>query len=293
MPRAPKPAPEHRPDPRDHCARLDEPTASRVAAVRTTGQRADADDTFRRTLPTRTRVAPSSACSNVPRVGCGRGGAARRTDRRDRAGRPGASYAGAPAHPGRAPRHQGTTGGFDLGFLGRCRSRTRWNWLRACTASGRRRSACVLMFALGRPPCPSTRTSSASPCALGSSRSGQPRAPRWQTGEGRRTAGATVAMTPRKRTACLRLPYCRRKFYAFHIGLIKHGRRACAAQRPRCPAACCTTCAPARRSSIQNSAPARRVGAADERLVAFAGACQRLRRECPRWRSSRVCARSH
>jgi endonuclease-3 len=24
-------------------------------------------------------------------------------------------------------------------------------------------------------------------------------------------------------------------FYAFHIGLIKHGRRVCAAQRPRCP----------------------------------------------------------
>ncbi len=24
-------------------------------------------------------------------------------------------------------------------------------------------------------------------------------------------------------------------FYAFHIGLIKHGRRTCAAQRPRCP----------------------------------------------------------
>ena len=25
-------------------------------------------------------------------------------------------------------------------------------------------------------------------------------------------------------------------FYAFHIGLIKHGRRICTAQRPRCPA---------------------------------------------------------
>ena len=23
-------------------------------------------------------------------------------------------------------------------------------------------------------------------------------------------------------------------FYAFHIGLIKHGRRTCAAQRPKC-----------------------------------------------------------
>jgi endonuclease-3 len=42
-------------------------------------------------------------------------------------------------------------------------------------------------------------------------------------------------MTPEKAHALLEAGLRPEDFYAFHIGLIKHGRRTCVAQRPRCP----------------------------------------------------------
>jgi endonuclease-3 len=41
-------------------------------------------------------------------------------------------------------------------------------------------------------------------------------------------------MTPEKAHALLEAVVAPQDFYAFHIGLIKHGRRTCAAQRPKC-----------------------------------------------------------
>ena len=42
-------------------------------------------------------------------------------------------------------------------------------------------------------------------------------------------------MTAEKAHALLEAAVPPDEFYAFHIGLIKHGRRICTAQRPRCP----------------------------------------------------------
>jgi endonuclease-3 len=45
-----------------------------------------------------------------------------------------------------------------------------------------------------------------------------------------------AAMTPEKAHALLEAAVAPQDYYAFHIGLIKHGRRTCTAQRPRCDA---------------------------------------------------------
>jgi endonuclease III len=42
-------------------------------------------------------------------------------------------------------------------------------------------------------------------------------------------------MTAEKAHALLEEAVPPEGFYAFHIGLIKHGRRTCTAQRPKCP----------------------------------------------------------
>jgi endonuclease-3 len=44
-----------------------------------------------------------------------------------------------------------------------------------------------------------------------------------------------AAMTPEKAHALLEAMVRPEDYYAFHIGLIKHGRRTCTAQRPACP----------------------------------------------------------
>jgi endonuclease-3 len=46
---------------------------------------------------------------------------------------------------------------------------------------------------------------------------------------------ANAAMTAEKAHTRLEAIVPPSDFYAFHIGLIKHGRRTCTAQRPRCP----------------------------------------------------------
>jgi endonuclease-3 len=43
-----------------------------------------------------------------------------------------------------------------------------------------------------------------------------------------------AAMTAEKAHGLLEALVPAEDFYAFHIGLIKHGRRTCSAQRPRC-----------------------------------------------------------
>jgi endonuclease III len=45
-----------------------------------------------------------------------------------------------------------------------------------------------------------------------------------------------AAMTPEKAHALLEAAVPPEDYHAFHIGLIKHGRRTCAAQRPHCEA---------------------------------------------------------
>jgi endonuclease-3 len=42
-------------------------------------------------------------------------------------------------------------------------------------------------------------------------------------------------MTAEKAHALLEAMVPPEQYYAFHIGLIKHGRRTCTAQRPACP----------------------------------------------------------
>jgi endonuclease-3 len=44
----------------------------------------------------------------------------------------------------------------------------------------------------------------------------------------------TAAMTAEKAHALLEAMVPPQQYYAFHIGLIKHGRRTCTAQRPAC-----------------------------------------------------------
>ena len=45
-----------------------------------------------------------------------------------------------------------------------------------------------------------------------------------------------AAMTAEKAHALLEAAVPEAEYYAFHIGLIKHGRRTCTAQRPACGA---------------------------------------------------------
>jgi endonuclease-3 len=110
-------------------------------------------------------------------------------------------------------------GGFDLSFLGELPLDDARAWLRSIHGVGPKTVACVLLFALGRPAMPvDTHVFRvASRLALIPARAG------------------TAAMTPEKAHDLLEATVPPEDFYAFHIGLIKHGRRTCVAQRPRCP----------------------------------------------------------
>jgi len=127
--------------------------------------------------------------------------------------------------PTKAPRIQAAlrdiktrSGGFDLSFLGDLPLEDARAWLRGIHGVGPKTVACVLMFALGRPAMPvdthvfrvSTRL------GLIPTRAGR------------------AAMTAEKAHDLLEALVPPDDFYAFHIGLIKHGRRTCGAQRPRC-----------------------------------------------------------
>jgi endonuclease-3 len=128
--------------------------------------------------------------------------------------------------PTKAPRIQSAlrdvrdrAGGFDLSFLGDLPLAEAREWLRSIHGVGPKTVACVLLFALGRPAMPvDTHVFRvAARLALIPARAGR------------------AAMTPEKAHALLEAAVLPEDFYAFHIGLIKHGRRMCAAQRPRCP----------------------------------------------------------
>jgi endonuclease-3 len=128
--------------------------------------------------------------------------------------------------PTKAPRIQGAlreikqrTRGFDLAFLGEMPLDDARAWLAGLHGVGPKTGACVLMFALGRPAMPVDTHVFRVSMRLGiiPERAGK------------------AAMTAEKAHALLEQTVAPNDFYAFHIGLIKHGRRVCSAQRPRCP----------------------------------------------------------
>jgi endonuclease-3 len=128
--------------------------------------------------------------------------------------------------PTKAPRIQaalrdikGRAGGFELGFLAELPLDEARGWLRGIHGVGPKTVACVLMFSLGRPAMPVDTHVFRVAMRLGliPERAGK------------------AAMTPEKAHGLIEAIVPPEDFYAFHIGLIKHGRRVCAAQRPRCP----------------------------------------------------------
>ncbi len=128
--------------------------------------------------------------------------------------------------PTKAPRIQAAlrdirerTGGFDLAFLGGLPLEEAREWLRSIHGVGPKTVACVLMFALGMPAMPVDTHVFRVATRLGliPERAGK------------------AAMTPEKAHGLLEALVPPEAYYAFHIGLIKHGRRTCSAQRPACP----------------------------------------------------------
>jgi endonuclease-3 len=111
------------------------------------------------------------------------------------------------------------TGSFELGFLRELPLDEAREWLRSIDGVGPKTAACVLLFALGRPAMPVDTHVFRVAGRLGLVPA--------------RAGGA--AMTPEKAHALLEAMVEAEGYYAFHIGLIKHGRRTCGAQRPRCP----------------------------------------------------------
>ena len=128
--------------------------------------------------------------------------------------------------PTKAPRIQAAlrdihsrTGGYDLSFLRDLPLDEAAGWLRSLHGVGPKTAACVLLFALGRPAMPVDTHVCRVASRLG------------LIGE---RAGKAL-MTAEKAHVLLDAAVLPEDFYAFHIGLIKHGRRTCAAQRPACP----------------------------------------------------------
>jgi endonuclease-3 len=128
--------------------------------------------------------------------------------------------------PTKAPRIQAAlrdikerTGGYDLGFLADLPLEEAREWLRGIHGVGPKTVACVLMFALGLPAMPVDTHVFRVALRLRLIPE--------------RTAKA--AMTPEKAHALLEASIAPGDFYAFHIALIKHGRRVCTARRPQCP----------------------------------------------------------
>ena len=128
--------------------------------------------------------------------------------------------------PTKAPRIQAAlrdikdrTGGFDLGFLEKMPLDEARAWLGDLHGVGPKTVACVLMFALGMPAMPVDTHVFRVSMRLG------------LIPERTKTA----AMTAEKAHALLEGMVPTDQYYAFHIGLIKHGRRTCTAQRPVCP----------------------------------------------------------
>ena len=105
-------------------------------------------------------------------------------------------------------------GSFDLSFLREMPFEEAQAWLRSLPGVGPKTAACVLLFSLGRPALPvDTHVL---------------------------RVAKRLGLVPEKATAeqahgLLEPMLTPEQVYPFHIQLIKHGRRTCAAQRPRCP----------------------------------------------------------
>jgi endonuclease-3 len=128
--------------------------------------------------------------------------------------------------PTKAPRIQAAlrdikerAGSFDLAFLAGLPLDEARAWLGGIHGVGPKTVACVLMFALGRPAMPVDTHVFRVAMRLGliPERAGK------------------AAMTPEKAHALLEAAVPPQDFYAFHIALIKHGRRVCTARSPGCP----------------------------------------------------------
>lgn len=124
--------------------------------------------------------------------------------------------------PTKAPRLQAIlrevyarNGSFDLSFLADLPLEDARAWLRSLPGVGPKTAACVLLFALGRPALPVDTHVHRVALRLG--------------------------LVPEKTSAeraheVLEAQLAPEQIYPFHIQLIKHGRRTCSAQRPKCPA---------------------------------------------------------
>ncbi len=105
-------------------------------------------------------------------------------------------------------------GRFDLSFLREMALAEAKEWLRSLPGVGPKTAACVLMFALGRPALPvDTHVHRVSQ----------------RLGLVPAKAGAAEAHD------LLEAMLDPQEVYPFHVSLIKHGRRLCRAQLPRCP----------------------------------------------------------
>jgi endonuclease-3 len=123
--------------------------------------------------------------------------------------------------PTKAPRLQALLrevwdrrGSFDLSFLSDLPIEEARAWLRSLPGVGPKTAACVLLFALGRPALPVDTHVHRVAKRLGL-------VPEQASAE-----RAAERLEPMLKPA---------QVYPFHIQLIKHGRRTCTAQRPKCP----------------------------------------------------------
>jgi len=123
--------------------------------------------------------------------------------------------------PTKAPRIQALLaevwrrqGSFNLSFLGGLPMGEARFWLRSLPGVGPKTAACVLLFALGRPALPVDTHVHRVARRLGLVPS--------KAGAERAHELLEARLKPEE-------------VYPFHIALVKHGRRTCLAQRPRCP----------------------------------------------------------
>ncbi len=104
-------------------------------------------------------------------------------------------------------------GSFDLSFLADLPLEEARGWLRSLPGVGPKTAACVLLFSLGRPALPvDTHVHRVA-----------------------KRLGLVSAKTSAEKAHSLLEAILRpEEIYPFHINLIRHGRRTCLAQRPRC-----------------------------------------------------------
>jgi endonuclease-3 len=122
--------------------------------------------------------------------------------------------------PTKAPRLQAMlrevhsrAGSFDLSFLAEWPLEEARAWLRSLPGVGPKTAACVLLFALGRPALPVDTHVHRVALRLGF---------------------VPEKTTPERAHDLLEAILKPEQIYPFHIQLIKHGRRTCSAQRPKC-----------------------------------------------------------